>query len=163
MRNVRQVRRLNALVFAAAWALQCAAAAGSSCALIVLRGDGVVLRMDAELAVSQAARATGFMGRTGLPSGTGMLFDFGIEQPVAMWMKDTLLPLDMWFIAADGRVVQIESDASPLSTALIRARRPVRYVLEINAGESAMIGAELPLQLVLSSVEACLAMRVPPK
>ena len=69
-----------------------------------------------------------------------MLFDYGRTQPVAMWMKNTLVPLDILFIAADGRVVNIAADAVPESLTSIPSAGPVRAVLEINAGTAARLG-----------------------
>ena len=70
----------------------------------------------------------------------GMLFDFGTPQPVSMWMKNTYLPLDMVFIAADGRVVSVKRDAKPMSEDIIPSGGDVLGVLEVNAGTAARIG-----------------------
>jgi uncharacterized membrane protein (UPF0127 family) len=69
-----------------------------------------------------------------------MLFDFYQEQPVSFWMKNTLIPLDMIFIAADGTIRHIHSNAVPLSTDPIPSQFPVRGVLEINGGSAKLLG-----------------------
>ena len=84
----------------------------------------------------------GLMFRRKLAAESGMLFDFGRVQPVSMWMKNTYLPLDMVFIAADGRVVSVKRDAEPLSEAIISSGGEVLGVLEINAGTAARIGVK---------------------
>lgn len=80
------------------------------------------------------------MYRRSLASDRGMLFDFGREQPVAMWMQNTYVPLDMAFIRADGTVHRVEERTTPLSARTIPAGVNVRYVLEVPAGTAARIG-----------------------
>ena len=75
-----------------------------------------------------------------LPRGQGMLFVFEQPQTVGMWMKNTFIPLDMLFIAADGRVVGVHADAKPQSTAQISVGTPSRYVLEVQGGWAARRG-----------------------
>lgn len=80
------------------------------------------------------------MFRRGMPADHGMLFDFATEQPVAFWMKNTPLPLDMIFIDAQGTVAGIAADTVPFSEAPIPSPVPVRAVLEVNAGTAARLG-----------------------
>ena len=70
----------------------------------------------------------------------GMLFDFYQEAPVSFWMKNTLIPLDMVFIAGDGTVRHIHANAVPLSTDTMPSEFPVRAVLEINGGSAKLLG-----------------------
>lgn len=93
-----------------------------------------------ELATNAAERAVGLMFRKELPEGRGMLFDFHDEQPVQFWMHNTYIPLDMIFIASDGRVVRVTQDAKPMSDDLIPSGRPVRAVLEVIAGTARKLG-----------------------
>lgn len=93
-----------------------------------------------ELALSAVQRMAGLQGRRELASDAGMLFDFKRTQPVVFWMKDTYLPLDMIFIAADGRIVNIAHDTVPMSEKRVPSDGPVRAVLEINAGLSKGLG-----------------------
>ena len=69
-----------------------------------------------------------------------MLFDFGRVRTASMWMKDTPLSLDMLFIAADGRIVNIVADTVPRSLAVIRSSEPVLGVLEVRAGTARRLG-----------------------
>ena len=87
-----------------------------------------------ELATNNAERERGLMFRKSLPEGCGMLFDFKVEQPVSFWMHNTYIPLDMIFIAGNGRIVHIVEHAKPMSDALIPSEYPVRAVLEVIAG-----------------------------
>ena len=98
------------------------------------------IKFDVELATNDAERARGLMYRKQLAAYEGMLFDFYREMPVSFWMKNTLIPLDMVFIAADGTVKHIHANAVPLSTESVPSRFPVRAVLEINGGSAALLG-----------------------
>jgi hypothetical protein len=94
---------------------------------------------EAEIAETAEQRATGLMFRRHLPADRAMLFDFGKTRPVSMWMKNTLIPLDMIFIAADGRVEGIIA-AKPYSTEVLTVDVPVRAVLEVAGGTAQRIG-----------------------
>lgn len=92
-----------------------------------------------EVMRSDAEREKGLMFRRFLPKERGMLFDFKVEQPVMMWMKNTYIPLDMVFMNREGRVVGIARNAEPLSEAIIPSGAPAAGVLELNGGEAATI------------------------
>jgi len=93
-----------------------------------------------EIADTDAGRAKGLMFRKQLAEGRGMLFDFGQEQEVAMWMQNTYISLDMLFIRGDGRILRIAADTEPLSTRLIPSGGPIRAVLEVIAGTTRKLG-----------------------
>jgi uncharacterized membrane protein (UPF0127 family) len=90
----------------------------------------------AEFANTPAQRARGLMFKTRLPERQGMLFDFGRDQEIRMWMKNTLIPLDMIFIQSDGRIHRIEQNTKPGSLSPISSNGSVRAVLEMRAGTS---------------------------
>jgi uncharacterized protein len=87
----------------------------------------------AQLATTPEQRATGLMHRPTLPTNDGMLFVF--EQPgqQCFWMKNTLLPLSIAFLADDGTIVNID-EMKPQTLDSHCSARPVRYVLEMNQG-----------------------------
>jgi len=93
-----------------------------------------------ELATNDAERERGLMFRKELPEGRGMLFDFQQERPVAFWMHNTYISLDMMFIRSDGRIMRIEESAKPESDRLIPSGAPVRAVLEVIAGTASRLG-----------------------
>jgi uncharacterized membrane protein (UPF0127 family) len=93
-----------------------------------------------EVMASDQERALGLMFRRSLPENSGMLFIYDPPQPATMWMKNTLIPLDMVFISADARVHRIESNAEPFSETLIPSDGDVVGVLELNGGEAGKIG-----------------------
>ncbi len=69
-----------------------------------------------------------------------MLFLFSSEEPVAMWMKNTYVALDMVFVSRQGRVVSIARDAVPLSETIIPSGGPAYAVIELAAGAADAIG-----------------------
>lgn len=93
-----------------------------------------------EVAETDAERSKGLMDRKHLAEGRGMLFDFREEQPVAMWMKNTYISLDMLFIRGDGRILRIAANTEPLSTRIVPSGGPVRAVLEVIAGTARKLG-----------------------
>jgi uncharacterized membrane protein (UPF0127 family) len=93
-----------------------------------------------ELAETPEARERGLMFRQSLAPDAGMLFDFHTDQPVQFWMVNTLIPLDMVFIAADGVVKAVHANARPEDPTPIPSGAPVRFVLEIAGGRAAEIG-----------------------
>jgi len=97
-------------------------------------------RFTVELADSDEKRALGLMYRDRMAADAGMLFDFRNDQLVAMWMRNTRLPLDMLFIARDGRIVNIRERAVPFSEESIYSDGPVRAVLELNGGTASRLG-----------------------
>jgi len=109
-------------------------------ATIEIAGKSGVHAFAVELATNDAERERGLMFRKELPEGRGMLFEFDVERPVAFWMHNTYIPLDMIFIAGDGRIINIAENTQPLSDALIPSGGPVRFVLEVIAGTAHKFG-----------------------
>jgi uncharacterized protein len=108
-------------------------------------------RFDAELAVTPDEMAQGLMFRRSLAPDAGMLFVYDVPQRAAFWMKNTLIPLDMIFIAPDGRVLNIHERAVPHSLEPIPSAGPVKAVLEVNGGTAARLGIK-PGDRVIASI-----------
>ncbi|MDQ2866394.1 MAG: DUF192 domain-containing protein [Candidatus Eremiobacteraeota bacterium] len=94
-----------------------------------------------QVASTEAQRELGLMSVTKLQPHDGMLFVFETDAPVAFWMKDTLLPLDMVFVGSDGRVRTVAANvpAVPLdepNDKIPRRNGAAKYVIELAAGEA---------------------------
>ncbi len=87
----------------------------------------------AEVADNFVTRMQGLMHRPSLGANEGMLFVFDEAGIQCMWMKNTLIPLSVAYIADDGSIVNVE-DMKPHSEDSHCAKKPVRYALEMNAG-----------------------------
>lgn len=87
----------------------------------------------AEVAATEANRQQGLMFREKMGQNEGMVFLFEQPAPICMWMKNTLIPLSVAFIDADGKIINIE-DMQPRSTESHCAKKPARYALEMNQG-----------------------------
>lgn len=111
----------------------------SSLPLLIETGNGVH-EFIVELADEPAETAKGLMLRESLADNAGMLFDFGAPRPLGMWMKNTLIPLDMAFIGADGVIINIARQTTPHSLKPIYSDGPALAVLEVNGGALAEIG-----------------------
>lgn len=125
----------GALLAAAGFAPSGAAADGALEPLTIETGAGAHA-IEVEIARTPEQRGIGLMHRTELAPDRGMLFDFGKVRLVIMWMKNTLISLDMFFAGSDGRIVTIAERTTPLSEKRISSGQPVRFVLEM-AGDSA--------------------------
>ena len=99
-----------------------------------ITGAGGSHKFQIELATDNAQREQGLMFRQSMAPDAGMLFIYDRPQPVAMWMENTYIPLDMLFIGADGRIVNIRQRAVPHSRENIASTGPVKEVLELNGG-----------------------------
>ncbi len=73
------------------------------------------------------------MERTELGENSGMLFVYQEEQQRSFWMRDTLIPLSIAYIDADGRIVDIQ-DMQPLDETSHPSAEPAQYALEVNQG-----------------------------
>ena len=93
-----------------------------------------------EVVRDEAQRNRGLMFRRKMAKDRGMLFDYDPPQAVGFWMKNTYIPLDIIFIAADGRIMRIAANTTPHSLESLPSGGPTRGVLEINGGLSAKLG-----------------------
>lgn len=105
-----------------------------------LRTDKGLLSFQVEIADSDREREYGLMCRKSMAPDRGMLFIFPQAAPQAFWMRNTLIPLDIIYIGADGKVVSITRNARPLDETPLPSAGPAKYVLELAAGRAAQIG-----------------------
>lgn len=93
-----------------------------------------------EMAITPEQRQAGLMFRTEMAADHGMLFDFGREDDLAFWMKNTPLSLDIIFIRANGVITNIQRKTTPFSTKTLPSDGPARAALELNAGTARALG-----------------------
>lgn len=110
--------------------------------IVIKQENGQLLSYRIELAMTPEQLRTGLMNRESLPEGLGMLFLFPGDDERGFWMKNTLIPLDMVFIKADGAIHRIHSMARPHDETIIPSEGPVRAVLEVKGGEMAKYGVK---------------------
>lgn len=107
---------------------------------VTVASDASVTMFTAEIADTEELRKRGLMFRHLLPDDKAMLFDYGQPRPVAMWMKNTNISLDMLFIREDGTIAAIAENTVPQSLDTISVQEPVRGVLEMAAGTVKRLG-----------------------
>ncbi len=107
--------------------------------LVVERG-GKRIPFKVELADTPQAQARGLMFRETLGDFEGMIFPSAVPEPRSFWMKNTPLSLDIIFIGADGRILNIAANTEPYSLASVSSKGNASAVLELRAGRSAMLG-----------------------
>lgn len=117
-----------------------AGSGGFPTSLLIIDSAGGRHAFRVELADTPARRTQGLQHRRSLAPDAGMLFLFDRPQAVSMWMKDTLIALDMLFIGAEGVIRQIAADSRPLSLRVISSPGAVKAVLEVRAGTAARLG-----------------------
>lgn len=132
-------RFVAVLMFCAAgWAGAVSAACSEG--VLSVRGAFGAAQFDVSLAKTPQEQARGLMFVETMPTMQGMLFVYSRPRVVSFWMRNTLIPLDMVFIDAEGVVQHIHAMAKPLDETSISSVVPVQYVLEINGGLAQRLG-----------------------
>jgi len=103
---------------------------------------GAVVTVNAEAARSASQKQTGLMWRKHLAPGDGMIFIYERDEVMRFYMKNTLIPLSIAYIASDGRIVDI-LDMAPRSLRTVSSSRAVRYALEVPQGWFASAGVSV--------------------
>ena len=98
------------------------------------------VKFQVEMADTPAEQQQGLMWRGSMPADRGMIFDFHTEDARSFWMRNTYIPLDIIFIRADGRILSIAQNTTPLSEAPVPSFGAARAVLEINGGLAETLG-----------------------
>jgi len=134
------MRRARSVIFA--WMLialmpALAACDGASQVAIVAPDQTPRATVKVEIADQPGTRELGLMYRQHLDENTGMLFVFPAPTTAQFWMKNTIIPLDMFFAGTDGKIIGIIANAQPYSEALVGGFAGTLYVLEVNGGFAA--------------------------
>lgn len=128
------------------------ACSANSSELVLVTKSGEY-RFEVEIVDTDAARSKGLMYRTELAPNAGMLFDFKEVRPVSFWMRNTLIPLDMVFVAENGVVVNVHANAKPHDPTPIPSAAPVRFVFEIAGGRAKEIDLVAGSQLIHARIQ----------
>ncbi len=107
------------------------------------------IRLNVWFANTPEQQRQGLMFIKRLDEFEGMLFRYPRDAVIRMWMKNTFIPLDMLFIDAGNRISSIETHTEPMSERIISSRKPVRAVLELNAGSAGRWGLQSGRRLLL--------------
>ncbi len=102
--------------------------------LSIVTERGKTYNFMVEMAIEPGQQSSGLMFRPRVPADGGMLFDWGRERRSQMWMRNTIVSLDMIFIGQDGRIRTIAERTVPQSLAIVDSMVPVRATLEVAAG-----------------------------
>ncbi len=116
---------------------------GCDAGIVELRGGFGSARIRVELADTPESRAQGLMFVEKMPRMSGMLFVYDRPQPARFWMENTLIPLDMLFADATGRLRHIHENAVPLDRTPIVGGDDIQFVLEINGGMARALGVQV--------------------
>jgi uncharacterized membrane protein (UPF0127 family) len=109
---------------------------------LTISSHGKDHRFVAEVARTVEEQAQGLMFRNALDPDRAMIFPFDTPRQASFWMKNTLIPLDMIFIRADGSIANIAANTVPLSLQPVYSEGEVAAVLEIAGGRSAELGVQ---------------------
>ncbi|MFQ5535554.1 MAG: DUF192 domain-containing protein [Sphingomonadales bacterium] len=99
-------------------------------------------QFEVETAATPEQKRIGLMYRREMADDHGMLFEFKPPQLIGMWMKNTFISLDILFISADGRIVNIARDTTPHSLTVLRSAGPAKAALELGAGTAERLGIQ---------------------
>ncbi|MEM7523239.1 MAG: DUF192 domain-containing protein [Pseudomonadota bacterium] len=156
---MRRVVCAAALLLGGAGAAHPAAEASCSLDRIDVRGGGGAVSFSIEVVDTEETRAAGLMFRTDLGPDEGMLFVYEDARPVAFWMKNTPLPLDIVFMNRQGVICSIAENTTPYSLDAIPSGCAAQTVLEVNAGRAKEaglhVGAPVRHATILDPVWPC--------
>lgn len=137
---------MNKNVFAAVFGLLLSGAALAQTAMPVVELTAGFHRIEAEVAATDQNRQTGLMQRKSMPAQRGMLFVFPQPNAYCMWMRNTLIPLSVAFLDAEGKIINIE-DMQPQTEDNHCAKKMASYALEMNLGWFAQRGLKAGTRL----------------
>ena len=107
---------------------------------LTITSGGKTHRFRVELAQTPEQQAQGLMFRTRLGPDEGMLFPMEPPRSAGFWMRNTVIPLDLLFVAPDGTILNIAAMAKPYDETQLKSAGPVKAVLELPGGRAAELG-----------------------
>jgi len=134
--------RIFALAFICLFAAKATALEKFEKSILSIETAKGVHKFEVELAVTPAQHSQGLMHRLNMAPKSGMLFVYSRPQPVSFWMKNTFIPLDMIFIAADGKIINIRQRTVPHSLIPVRSKANALAVLELNGGTASSLNIQ---------------------
>lgn len=120
---------------------------------VTIASKGTNHTFDVELATSEETRSRGLMFRTSMGADQGMLFLYREPRPIAMWMKNTFIPLDIVFFSTDGAILNVQANAEPHSLVSRPSLGDAIGALEINGGRAAELGIAAGDTILLPKVD----------
>lgn len=117
-----------------------ASAAGLAQTTLCITSGAKTRQFTVEIARTSMEQAKGLMFRTELADTAGMIFPFPEPKVASFWMKNTVIPLDIIFIRANGTIESIAENTIPYSTTPVEAGEPVVAVLELHGGLTSELG-----------------------
>ncbi len=118
---------------------------------VLIKTQAGTITIQAEIADKKEDQITGLMYRKTMGADEGMLFVYEVVQDITMWMRNTLLPLDMVFISKDGYISHIAYSAQPMSLDIISSNGEAKAVLEINEGIADKLGMKIGDKVIHSA------------
>lgn len=109
--------------------------------------DSIITSYDIEIAETDYETQTGLMYRDSMKKNEAMLFVFPTIEYHSFYMKNTKIPLDILFIDEEYRIVNIKENAQPFDESGISSGAPIKYVLEVNGGQSQLYGIQVGDQI----------------
>lgn len=109
---------------------------------LTITSDGRPHTFRVEVARTPEQQARGLMERPPLGDFEGMIFPYNPPRNASFWMRNTPSPLDIIFIGADGRIINIAAETIPFSEDQVKSAAPASLVLEIRGGRAAALGIE---------------------
>ncbi len=107
---------------------------------LTIDSAGVPHKFTVEVATTEKQKEFGLMFRRQMDADHGMIFLWAKPLVLTMWMKNTILPLDMLFLDGSGKITHVVANAKPESTDIISSIYPVNAVIELNGGTAQKLG-----------------------
>jgi uncharacterized protein len=119
---------------------------------LTIKSKDAAHQFTVEVAKTSRQQSQGLMYRRKMAADAGMVFIYSSAKPISMWMKNTLIPLDMVFIGASGTISRIVERTTPMSQTIISSGGPAKAVLELNGGTASRMKLKIGDRVVLKDV-----------